>query len=102
MINYTVTIHIDYEIESDWFDWMKNKHIPDVLATNLFLDCIILKAIEEEIEGKATYSFFYMCTSDEVLNHYLAEYAPTLRSEHTSLFEGRFIASRSINEVIIR
>lgn len=100
MINYTVKIHIDLEIESHWFDWMRNQHIPDVLATGLFSECIILKAIEPEEEGKATYSFLYMCDSDSELNTYLAVYAPDLRDEHTKLFEGRFSASRNISEVL--
>mgnify|MGYP000147075953 CR=1 FL=1 len=100
MTNYTVTINIDHEVESHWFDWMRNQHIPDVLATKLFSECIILKAIEPEEEGKSTYSFLYMCESDEELNLYLAEHATRLRDEHTALFKGRFTASRSISEVL--
>ena len=32
MIVYSVTVNIENEVHDDWLSWMKNKHIPDVMA----------------------------------------------------------------------
>src|SRR4051812_17233212 len=43
MIIYSVTITLQASIESDWVEWMKSVHIPEVLRTGCFSDCRIYK-----------------------------------------------------------
>ena len=58
MILYNVTINIDYDVHDEWLDWMKNKHIPDVLKTGLFIENKICRILAEEDGGKS-YSIQY-------------------------------------------
>ena len=43
MVIYNVTIKIDWSIHEHWLRWVREVHIPDVLATEMFykyqLDC---------------------------------------------------------------
>jgi hypothetical protein len=34
MIVYNVTVNIDGAVEQEWLKWMKEVHIPEVLATD--------------------------------------------------------------------
>ncbi|MBT6516091.1 MAG: DUF4286 family protein, partial [Crocinitomicaceae bacterium] len=38
MIVYSVTVKVNQEIEENWLRWMKEVHIPDVMATGFFLE----------------------------------------------------------------
>jgi len=38
MIIYSVTVNIDDSVHDEWVTWMKEVHIPDVMATGYFLE----------------------------------------------------------------
>ncbi|MEO6189464.1 MAG: DUF4286 family protein [Saprospiraceae bacterium] len=99
MIIYNVTVKINLEIESDWLLWMKSHHIPDVLNTGSFLKCRILKLLIDETDG-STYAIQYDCESQEVLDHYRTHLSSTLQKDHTSRYEGKFVAFRTTLELI--
>ena len=46
MIIYSVTVTIEAAIESEWLDWMRQVHVPDVLRTGCFAEATIYKLIE--------------------------------------------------------
>ena len=59
MIIYNVTVSlVDQSIHQDWLKWMKEIHIPNVLATGLFIENKIAKIHAEE-EGGISYSIQY-------------------------------------------
>ena len=60
MIIYNVTINIDETVHDKWIDWMRNKHINDVLATGLFISARLVKVLVDEDMGGVTYSVQYL------------------------------------------
>jgi hypothetical protein len=36
MIVYNVTVKVNTEVHDEWFAWMKETHIPEVMKTGLF------------------------------------------------------------------
>ncbi|NBC25193.1 MAG: DUF4286 family protein [Bacteroidetes bacterium] len=99
MIQYNVTIKIESEVEAEWSDYMENKHVPDVLNTGLFLHCRISKLIQNEEEG-ATYTIQYILSTMKDMHMYQTKYASKLQSEHTEKFKGKFVAFRTLMEVV--
>ncbi len=100
MYIYNVTINIDEDVEKKWLQWMKNKHIPDVLATGKFTKAKLLKVlVKEEMEG-ITYSIQYVTKNKETLEKYYAEDAARLREEGLKQFSNKFIAFRTELEII--
>ena len=99
MIIYNVTINIDYDVHDEWLDWMKNKHIPDVLKTGLFIENKICRILAEEDGGKS-YSIQYFLKNMDDYYTYQKEYASSLQLEHTQKYEGKFAAFRTILEVV--
>ena len=67
MIIYNVTLNVDQEVHEEWLNWMKEIHIPDVMATGLFLDNRLCRVLVDD-EGGITYAIQYTCALLEVLH----------------------------------
>ncbi|MBD3636901.1 MAG: DUF4286 family protein [Crocinitomicaceae bacterium] len=98
MIIYSVTVNIDEEVHDDWFQWMSDVHIKDVMNTGLFLEARFSRILAEE-EGGRSYSIQYLCKDMETLEKYQKEHAPTLQQDHTKRYEGKFVAFRTLLRV---
>ena len=99
MYIYNVTINIDESIHDRWLFWMKNEHIPSMLATGKFLKALMTQVIVEEEMGGKTYSVQYTTDCKETLQKYYTENAADLRAQ-SKPFEGKFVAFRTELEVI--
>ena len=100
MILYNVTVNIDYDAHDEWLDWMKNVHIPDVMATGMFLENKISKVLGDEDSGGITYAIQYLTQDMDTYERYQQEHAPRLQQEHSARYEGRFAAFRTLLEVV--
>ncbi|HEY2714090.1 MAG TPA: DUF4286 family protein [Chthoniobacterales bacterium] len=100
MIVYSVTVTIQSEIETQWRDWMKKVHIPEVLRTGCFSECSMYK-IHEPVGEQPAYVMQYRCQSLEDYHRYRETFAPALQKEHSDKFSGRFTASRLLLEKLI-
>lgn len=98
MILYNVTVNIDDSVHDDWLEWMKSKHIPDVLATGLFIENKIFK-VKSDDEGN-TYSIQYFLEDIDKLNEYQTHHAPALQADHTEKYKEKFVAFRTIMELV--
>jgi len=101
MILYNVTVSIDDSVHDEWLEWMMTKHIPDVLATGLFIENKIFKIITEE-GNENTYSIQYFLRSIEDYEKYQREFAPKLQFEHSDKYKDKFVAFRTIMESVER
>ena len=100
MIIYNVTINIHESVHDQWFSWMQEKHIADVLATGKFTSARMVKVLIEEEMGGITYSIQYTTENKETLQKYYDEDAPRLREEGLRLFGDKMLAFRTELEVI--
>ncbi|HMS28757.1 MAG: DUF4286 family protein [Saprospiraceae bacterium] len=99
MIIYNVTIKLDPEIHEDWLSWMRRHHIPEVLATGYFVRCRLSKLDVNEEDG-ITYAVQYECFSSDHLQKYMMLCAPALQKKHIDRYANRFVAFRTILQVI--
>ena len=100
MYIYNVTTNIDETVQAEWLKWMKEKHIPDMLATGKFTNAKMSQVMIVEEMGGATYSVQYTTDSLETLQEYFKEDAPKLRDESLKLFKDKFVAFRTELKVI--
>jgi hypothetical protein len=100
MIIYNVTVNIEDSIEQGWVQWMKDTHIPDVMKTGMFLSSKMTHVLVEEQMGGKTYSIQYTCENKETLDEYQQKYAPALQTDHNDKYQGKFVAFRTLLEVI--
>ncbi len=100
MIIYNVTLKVDNSIAGEWVRWMKTEHMNDLMKTGLFTDCRLCHLLgQDETEG-ITYSAQYFCESMEQYNNYIEKFADRMREQGNKLFGGKFIAFRTVMEII--
>ena len=100
MIIYSVSVTIDAAVESQWVDWMRRIHVPEVLQTGCFSEGGIYKLLDTSGEEPPTYVMQYHCPSIAEYHRYREAFAPALQKEHADRFSGRFRASRQLLEEI--
>jgi hypothetical protein len=100
MIIYNVTVNIEESAQHEWLKWMNETHIADVLNTGIFTAAKMSKVLVEEQMGGVTYSIQYTCESQEKIDLYTKNHAPALQQEHNNKFQGKFVAFRTLMEVI--
>lgn len=99
MILYNVTVNIDESIHDEWLTWMKEIHIPEVMATGCFTENKVCRILAEE-EGGLSYSIQYFAPNMETYITYQTQFAPDLQVKHTKKYLGKFGAFRTLLEVV--
>ena len=99
MIIYSVTIKIETASEENWLKYMRKDHIPQVMATGCFMEYRFSKLVMDDPDG-TNYSIQYLCQDKNTLERYQAEHAKALQADHTEKFKDKFVAFRSLLEVV--
>ncbi|MEM8893563.1 MAG: DUF4286 family protein [Bacteroidota bacterium] len=100
MILYNVTVNIEKDVEAEWLEWMRNEHIPAVLATGFFKHNKIFRLLNETENNDSTYSIQYFAEGMDQLSTYLEDYAPALVKEHMDRYKYKHVAFRTVLEEI--
>lgn len=99
-IIYNVTVQVDHGIAEGWLQWMKDEHIPDVMATGCFQDYRILRLMEVDERDGLTYAIQYRAAFRSDYNRYVTIHAGGLRQKAYNRWGDRFIAFRSVMEIV--
>lgn len=99
MIIYNVTVSVDKPIAAEWLEWMQTKHIPDVMATGMFVEYRILKVVTGE-NSDMTYAIQYTLESHQKLEDYQTRFAPALQKDHLEKYGDKAVAFRTVLEII--
>lgn len=99
MIIYNVTVKVTHQIAADWVRWMKDEHMPDLIATGLFIDSRLCRLLEQDEADGVTYVAQYFCDSVEDYNDYIRKHAPVMREKGHKKFGDQFIAFRTLMQV---
>lgn len=59
MIIYSESFHVEYPLEKEWIDWVKNTLIPEMYEIQIFTKVIFSKVISHPDESGCTYSLQY-------------------------------------------
>jgi hypothetical protein len=99
-IIYNVTIKVEEQIAEAWLQWVLREHIPDVLTTKCFTDYKLVRLLEVDDSEGPTYAIQYMAASKADYNRYIELYAPEMRKRSFEKWGDRFIAFRSVMQVV--
>lgn len=99
MYIYSVTVSIDKTIADEWHQWMKTKHIPDVMATGYFTEFKMCRVLHVDDEG-ATFSTQYSFNKMEDIENYQKLEAPRLQADMKALYDGKYAAFRTLLEIV--
>lgn len=99
MLLYNVTLILDDAAAEEWLQWMQETHIPEVMATGMFVSNRLLKVLDSPNEG-VTYCAQYVAETLENYNEYQSTFAPELQESLNSKFKNRFVAYRTLMEFV--
>lgn len=100
MIIYNVTIKVDKSIAIEWLQWLLNEHIPEVMQTGCFTENKVVRLLEVDDTEGPTYAVQYFAQSKAIYNQYISKFAPLLRDKSFQKWGDRFIAFRSVMEIV--
>ena len=100
MILYNVTIKIDKVVAEEWLEWMKTKHIPDVMNTGYFQEYKVCEILHDDDDGGINYAFQYFAKNMEDFQTYQREHAKALQKEVATRYPNKYIAFRTLMKVI--
>lgn len=99
MFLYNVTLILEDAAAEEWLQWMQDIHIPQVMATGMFVSNRLLKVVDSPNEG-VTYCSQYVVETLDHYNKYQETFAPALQAELNERFKNRFVAYRSLMEFV--
>ena len=100
MTIYNVTIKIQEQIHTPWLQWLRDEHVPEVLATGCFTKATILRLQDIDDSEGPTYAIQYSAGNREAYDRYIEKFAGVMRQKSFDKWGDRFIAFRSVMEVI--
>ena len=100
MYIYNITSKIDPSIHEKWVSWMKETHIPEVMATNCFTQHQFVRLLELDDSDGPTYAIQYMANSKADYNRYLEIHASLLRKKATDTWGNLIVGFRSLMQVV--
>ncbi len=100
MIIYNVTIKVDHSIADEWLNWLKQEHIPDMQKTGCFSTAHIYRLLETDESDGITYAVQYQAPDYETLQNYFSEFSAILRKKGTDKWGNKFVAFRSVLQLV--
>lgn len=100
MIVYNITIKIDPAIETAWIQWQQQEHIPDIMASGQFSHYKMFRLLEQDDSEGMTFVVQYFAPTLDNYYRYVGEFAPALRQKAFDKWGDRFIAFRTVMQVV--
>ncbi|MCY7410661.1 MAG: DUF4286 family protein [Chitinophagales bacterium] len=100
MLLYNITVKIAGDVEEEWLMWMKEKHTPEVVNAGKFLESKISRLLNKPKGEESTYVIQYLCENLEQYNFYIENFAGALRDEHNAKYKNKFVAFRTLMEIV--
>jgi len=99
MIVYNETLIVEAAIYEEWLTYMKQVHIPAMMATGHFKSYRILNVIDSPNEG-ITACIQYNTDSEEKFAEFYNKHLHALHATHQQLYENKFVLYNTLMEVI--
>lgn len=99
MLLYNVTVKVSRSIEKEWLEWLREEHLPDMMATGKFTHHRLCKLLLDEPDG-VTYAVQYFCPDFSTYQRYQEENAPALREEAIKRFGDKQVSFRTLMELL--
>jgi phage terminase small subunit len=100
MVIYNVTVKIEAQIADEWLQWMQAEHLPELMATGLFLKNQICRLLEQNEMDEVTFTVQYFCDDYSIYNRYINEFSPMMREKVNERYKGKFVSFRTVMEII--
>ena len=98
MILYSVTINVNDTIHDEWVEWMRKKHIPEVMDTGCFASAEMFRIVSPEPDDGTTYGIQYAAKDILDYEKYQIEHAAILQTKLKDKYGRNFTSARTVME----
>ena len=98
MILFNITVNISLAAEKDWLRFMKEVHIPEIMASGLPLETKLLRLLTEIDNEGVTYTNQFIFRTMEDFLAYQTNYQAELQDKHHQKFNGQYVSFRTLLE----
>ena len=98
MILFNITVNISQAAEKDWLRFMKEVHIPEIMASGLPLETKLLRLLTEIDNEGVTYTNQFIFRKMEDFLAYQTNYQAELQDKHHQKFNGQYVSFRTLLE----
>ena len=100
MYIYNVTTYVHWSIHEAWVQWMKEQHMPAIIATGCFDRYQLVRVLEtDETEGP-TYAVQYFSHSKADYLRYIESHAQRFTAESRNKWGEHCLSFSSLMEVV--
>lgn len=99
---YIVHIAVDNDRNEEWFRYMRDEHLQDVLDTGCFYDVTMVRDPDADTAQRTAYRMLYRACSAAAYEQYRAEHAADLQADHTARFGDCIRADRELLPIIVQ
>ncbi|MDR3693287.1 DUF4286 family protein [Mucilaginibacter sp.] len=99
MIIFNDTVIIEEAVHEKWLKWIKEVHIPAVMATGHFKSYEVLNVIDSPNEG-VTYCIQYRADSIADFNQFYSKHLHRLQEAHNQEFENQFVIFNTLMQTV--
>lgn len=100
MFIYNVTVKVEPQIAEAWLAWLRNEHIPQVMATGCFIDHQVLQLQEVDDSDGPTYAIQYKAATRADYDNYQENFAKELQAATYQQWGERCIGFRSLLKIL--
>jgi hypothetical protein len=97
---YNVTVKVESSIADAWLKWLLEEHLPEMMQTGCFTENKVVRLLEVDDSEGPTYAIQYSAGSKADYNRYIAVHSQRLQKKSYDKWGDRFIAFRSVMEVV--
>ncbi|MFD0792640.1 DUF4286 family protein [Mucilaginibacter litoreus] len=99
MIIYNETVILEDGTEQEWLSWMKEVHIPAIMATGYFSSYKILTIVDSPNDG-ITYCVQYNADTMEQFQQYYSKHLFKFKDQHEQQFAERFVLFNTLMKTV--
>jgi|LakMenEpi03Aug12_release.lakeMendotaPanAssembly.Ray.scaffolds.fasta_scaffold366159_1 hypothetical protein len=100
MIVYNVTTMVSSAIHDQWLIWMKEEHLPEIMATGLFQRNQFMRLKDVDEDQGITYAVQFFAVTLEDYQNYISNHAPALRLKGTQKWGDQAVGFRTLMEIV--
>lgn len=100
MYIYNVTLKVELHRSDEWLQWMRETHIPDVMATGYFTDYRLCLLLDDGDPDGVTYVVQYTCNTMDDFMQYKTTEGPYMQKKHTDKFGDDVVAFRTVMQIL--
>jgi hypothetical protein len=100
MFIYNITMKVEQSIHSEWLNWMKMEHLPEVLATGCFSSHRLLKVLDLDETDGMTFALQLMTEKRSSYTNYISQFAAEIQKKSWQKWGQRLLSFSTLMESV--